>query len=273
MSAEIEFKSPEDMTKLEAQVAEGVTMIARLKKEMTLAVVGQSSLIDSLLIGLLSDGHVLVEGVPGLAKTTIIKHLTECVQAEFQRIQFTPDLLPADVVGTQIYSQKTGEFTTRKGPVFTNILLADEINRCPPKVQSALLEAMQEHQVTLGEATHHLPEPFLVMATENPVESEGTYPLPEAQVDRFMIKAYIDYPTANEELEILEFIANVEGGEGLRVFEGSSVCDSGGYQGVGAVYFGASYFDDVRGRRRGHLELRHRKRNYRNGSSSVGILD
>ncbi len=208
MSAEIEFKSPEDMTKLEAQVAEGVTMIARLKKEMTLAVVGQSSLIDSLLIGLLSDGHVLVEGVPGLAKTTIIKHLTECVQAEFQRIQFTPDLLPADVVGTQIYSQKTGEFTTRKGPVFTNILLADEINRCPPKVQSALLEAMQEHQVTLGEATHHLPEPFLVMATENPVESEGTYPLPEAQVDRFMIKAYIDYPTANEELEILEFIAN-----------------------------------------------------------------
>ncbi len=200
--------SPEEMEAIETQVADGNKLINRLKKEMSLAIVGQQGLIDSLLIGILSDGHVLVEGVPGLAKTTIIKHLSECIQAQFHRIQFTPDLLPADVVGTQIYSQKTGDFTTRKGPVFTNILLADEINRCPPKVQSALLEAMQEHQVTLGETTYPLPEPFLVMATENPVESEGTYPLPEAQVDRFMIKAYIDYPTAEEELQILEFIAN-----------------------------------------------------------------
>jgi len=200
--------SPEEMEAANRRIADGNAMITKLKTEMALAVVGQMGLIDNLLIGLLTDGHVLVEGVPGLAKTTIIKHLSECIQAQFHRIQFTPDLLPADVVGTLIYSQKTGEFETRKGPIFTNILLADEINRCPPKVQSALLEAMQEHQVTLGDETHHLPEPFLVMATENPIEHEGTYPLPEAQIDRFMIKAYVDYPNSQEEYEILEYIAN-----------------------------------------------------------------
>lgn len=202
--------NPDEMAALEKIVAEGGELIASVKKEMALAVVGQIGLIDSLLMGLLSDGHVLVEGVPGLAKTTIIKHLSECIRAQFHRIQFTPDLLPADVVGTLIYSPKTSEFVTRKGPVFTNILLADEINRCPPKVQSALLEAMQEHQVTLGDETFALPEPFLVMATENPVESEGTYPLPEAQIDRFMFKAYVDYPNEEEELQILEYIANEE---------------------------------------------------------------
>ncbi len=200
--------SPAEMEAINRKITVGNALIQKLKDEMALAVVGQTALIDSLLIGLLTDGHVLVEGVPGLAKTTIIKHLAECIQAQFHRIQFTPDLLPADVVGTLIYSQKSGEFETRKGPIFTNILLADEINRCPPKVQSALLEAMQEHQVTLGDETHPLPEPFLVMATENPIESEGTYPLPEAQIDRFMIKAYVDYPSGEEEYQILEYIAN-----------------------------------------------------------------
>jgi MoxR-like ATPase len=200
--------SPEKMAEINKQIQVGHALIGKVKAEMALAVVGQTGLIDSLLLGLLSDGHVLVEGVPGLAKTWIIQHLSECIQAQFHRIQFTPDLLPADVVGTLIYSQKTSEFETRKGPIFTNILLADEINRCPPKVQSALLEAMQEHQVTLGDHTYPLPEPFLVMATENPIEQEGTYPLPEAQIDRFMIKAYVDYPTAEEEYQILEYIAN-----------------------------------------------------------------
>jgi len=201
---------PAEMEAMAQRIKEGNGMVARLKEEIALAVVGQVGLIDNLLIGLLTDGHVLVEGVPGLAKTTIIKHLASCIQAKFHRIQFTPDLLPADVLGTLVYNPKTTEFVTRRGPVFTNILLADEINRCPPKVQSALLEAMQEHQVTLGEETHHLEEPFLVMATENPIEHEGTYPLPEAQIDRFMIKAYVDYPSEEEELQILEYIANEE---------------------------------------------------------------
>lgn len=166
-------------------------------------IVGQKHLVDSLLIGLLSDGHILLEGVPGLAKTLAIKTLAQLVNTEFSRIQFTPDLLPADVIGTLIYSQKTESFQVKKGPVFSNFILADEINRAPAKVQSALLEAMQEHQVTIGSTTFDLPSPFLVMATQNPIEQEGTYQLPEAQVDRFMLKVIIDYPTIEEEKQII----------------------------------------------------------------------
>ena len=166
---------------------------------MNQVIVGQKHLIDSLLIGLLSDGHILLEGVPGLAKTLAIKTLSELIDSRYSRIQFTPDLLPADVIGTQIYSQKDESFNVKKGPIFANFVLADEINRAPAKVQSALLEAMQEHQVTIGDQTFKLPEPFLVMATQNPVEQEGTYTLPEAQVDRFMLKVMIDYPTLEEE--------------------------------------------------------------------------
>ena len=166
-------------------------------------IVGQKHLVDSLLIGLLSDGHILLEGVPGLAKTLAIKTLAQLVNTEFSRIQFTPDLLPADVIGTLIYSQKTESFQVKKGPVLSNFILADEINRAPAKVQSALLEAMQEHQVTIGSTTFDLPSPFLVMATQNPIEQEGTYQLPEAQVDRFMLKVIIDYPTIEEEKQII----------------------------------------------------------------------
>ncbi|MEM6822727.1 MAG: MoxR family ATPase [Verrucomicrobiota bacterium] len=196
-------------------VQEGGAYIQQIRDEMAQAVVGQKHLIDGLLIGLLTNSHVLLEGVPGLAKTTTVKALASCVEAQFQRIQFTPDLLPADVVGTLIYNPKTTEYTTKFGPIFTNILLADEINRCPPKVQAALLEAMQEQQVTLGEQTYALPSPFLVLATENPVEQDGTYPLPEAQVDRFMLKVYVDYPTAEEERQILDYIADGQGKQAL----------------------------------------------------------
>ena len=174
-----------------------------LRSEMGKVIVGQEHLVDTLLIGLLSNGHILLEGVPGLAKTLAITTLAKAVTADFSRIQFTPDLLPADVVGTLIYSQKSEEFTVKKGPVFANFVLADEINRSPAKVQSALLEAMQERQVTIGDKTYRLPEPFLVLATQNPLEQEGTYPLPEAQVDRFMLKARISYPQREEELAIV----------------------------------------------------------------------
>ncbi len=174
-----------------------------LKMEMGKVIVGQKAMIDRLLIGLLGNGHILLEGVPGLAKTTAIKTLAATMHALFHRIQFTPDLLPADLVGTMIYNQKTGDFQTRQGPVFANFILADEINRSPAKVQSALLEAMQERQVTIGDQTYKLPDPFLVMATQNPIEQEGTYPLPEAQVDRFMLKVTIDYPARDEELRIM----------------------------------------------------------------------
>lgn len=170
---------------------------------MNQVIIGQQHLIDSLLIGLLSDGHILLEGVPGLAKTLAIKTLSQLIDAQYSRIQFTPDLLPADVVGTQIYSQKDETFQVKKGPVFANFVLADEINRAPAKVQSALLEAMQEHQVTIGEKTFALPTPFMVMATQNPIEQEGTYMLPEAQVDRFMLKVVIDYPTLEEEKRVI----------------------------------------------------------------------
>jgi MoxR-like ATPase len=178
-----------------------------LQMEIGKVIVGQKYMVERLLVGLLSNGHILLEGVPGLAKTLSVKTLAASIQAKFQRIQFTPDLLPADLVGTMIYNQKDGSFQTRKGPIFANFILADEINRSPAKVQSALLEAMQERQVTIGEQTFKLPEPFLVLATQNPIEQEGTYPLPEAQVDRFMLKVRIGYPSKDEELQIMR--ANV----------------------------------------------------------------
>ncbi len=181
-----------------------------LRAEMGKVIVGQAHLVDTLLIGLLSNGHILLEGVPGLAKTLAITTLAKAVDADFSRIQFTPDLLPADLLGTLIYSQKSEEFMVKKGPIFANFILADEINRSPAKVQSALLEAMQERQVTIGDETHPLPKPFLVLATQNPLEQEGTYPLPEAQVDRFMLKALIHYPKRQEEREIIRM--NLNGG-------------------------------------------------------------
>ncbi len=186
------------------QVKASQETIERLFLEIGKVIVGQRHLIERLLIGLLADGHVLLEGVPGLAKTMSVKTLAQSINAKFQRIQFTPDLLPADLIGTLVYSPKDGTFSTKKGPIFANIILADEINRAPSKVQSALLEAMQEHQVTIGETTFPLPEPFLVLATQNPIEQEGTYPLPEAQVDRFMMKLIVTYPNKKEEKEILE---------------------------------------------------------------------
>ncbi|HTL70614.1 MAG TPA: AAA family ATPase [Candidatus Eisenbacteria bacterium] len=193
------------------QVAEKVekesASIRALQAEIGKVIVGQAYLVERLLLCLLADGHVLLEGVPGLAKTLSVKTLAQAVNTDFQRIQFTPDLLPADLLGTLIYNPKTGEFTTKKGPLFSHIILADEINRAPAKVQSALLEAMQERQITLGGQTYKLEDPFLVMATQNPIEQEGTYPLPEAQVDRFMMKLKITYPKKNEELEIMERMA------------------------------------------------------------------
>ena len=188
----------------------GRELAQRIRTELQKRVVGQEAMIDRLLIGLLTGGHVLLEGVPGLAKTLTVRSVADAMSATFERIQFTPDLLPADVVGTMIYNQRTGDFTARRGPIFANILLADEINRAPPKVQSALLEAMQEHQVTLGGETFTLPKPFLVLATQNPIEQEGTYPLPEAQVDRFMLKLRVGYPSKTEEKEIMRRMAGRE---------------------------------------------------------------
>ncbi|WP_337775597.1 MoxR family ATPase [Prevotella pectinovora] len=192
-----------DIRELNILIEQQSAFITSIKRGMEGVIVGQKHLVDSLLIGLLSDGHILLEGVPGLAKTLAIKTLAQLVNTEFSRIQFTPDLLPADVIGTLIYSQKTESFQVKKGPIFSNFILADEINRAPAKVQSALLEAMQEHQVTIGSTTFDLPSPFLVMATQNPIEQEGTYQLPEAQVDRFMLKVIIDYPTIEEEKQII----------------------------------------------------------------------
>jgi MoxR-like ATPase len=188
----------------------GQELTQRITRELHKRVVGQEQMIERLLIGLLTGGHVLLEGVPGLAKTLTVKSLADTIHASFERIQFTPDLLPADVVGTMIYNQGSGEFTARRGPIFANIVLADEINRAPPKVQSALLEGMQERQVTLGGETHPLPNPFLVLATQNPIEQEGTYPLPEAQVDRFMLKLHITYPDRAMEKEIMKRMAGRE---------------------------------------------------------------
>lgn len=192
-----------DIRELNALIQQQSNFVTNLTAGMDRVIVGQKHLVDSLLIGLLSDGHILLEGVPGLAKTLAIKTLSSLIDSQFSRIQFTPDLLPADVVGTMIYSQKEESFQVKKGPVFANFVLADEINRAPAKVQSALLEAMQEHQVTIGDDTFKLPKPFLVMATQNPVEQEGTYPLPEAQMDRFMLKVVIGYPTIEEEKKIM----------------------------------------------------------------------
>src|SRR5574341_94548 len=188
----------------QTQKPENGKPMERVLYEVKKVIVGQDHLLERLVVALLARGHILVEGVPGLAKTMAIKTLAEAIGGEFKRIQFTPDLVPADLVGTRIYNQKTGEFTTSLGPVFTNLLLADEINRAPAKVQSALLEVMQEYQVTIGRETHKVPKPFLVMATQNPIETEGTYPLPEAQVDRFMMKVVIGYPNEREEFVIVE---------------------------------------------------------------------
>lgn len=196
-----------DMQALGEKIEKSSAFIEDIYKELDKVIVGQRYMIDRLLIGLLADGHVLLEGVPGLAKTLTVSSLAKVISTKFQRLQFTPDLLPADLIGTLIYNQKEAEFTVKKGPIFANIILADEINRSPAKVQSALLEAMQELQVTIGETTFPLDEPFLVLATQNPVEQEGTYPLPEAQVDRFMMKINIDYPTESEELEIMRRMA------------------------------------------------------------------
>jgi MoxR-like ATPase len=202
-------KSAEDIRQLNDRIAHASKFIDTLSKEVGKVIIGQSYMFDRLLIGLLSNGHVLLEGVPGLAKTLTIKSLSQAIHAKFSRIQFTPDLLPADVIGTMIYNQQKNEFVVRKGPIFANLILADEINRAPAKVQSALLEAMQERQVTLGDSSFKLDEPFLVLATQNPLEQEGTYPLPEAQVDRFLMKVVVGYPTRDEEQLIIR--QNVEG--------------------------------------------------------------
>src|SRR6478735_2246298 len=198
-----------DIRELNERIQRESAFVDLLSTEMDKVIVGQKHMVERLLIGLLSNGHILLEGVPGLAKTLAINTLAKCVDGQFSRIQFTPDLLPADLIVTQIYSQKQETFSIRKGPIFANFVLADEINRAPAKVQSALLEAMQEKQVTIGVQTFKLPNPFLVLATQNPIEQEGTYPLPEAQVDRFMLKVLIDYPDRGEELTILDRMGSI----------------------------------------------------------------
>jgi len=197
-----------DITRAKERIAEQSKSVRSLKQEVAKVIVGQDYMVDRILVGLLTNGHILLEGVPGLAKTTAVKCVADAIAVKFQRLQFTPDLLPADLIGTQIYNPKDAAFAVRKGPIFANIILADEINRAPAKVQSALLEAMQERQVTIGEETFALPAPFLVIATQNPIEQEGTYPLPEAQVDRFMLKLKITYPTKAEEKTIMQRIAS-----------------------------------------------------------------
>ncbi len=197
------MNNPVDIRELQDRIERESSFVDALTMGMSTQIVGQKHLVECLLIGLLSDGHILLEGVPGLAKTLAIKTLADLIKADFSRIQFTPDLLPADVLGTQIYSQKNEEFRIKKGPIFANFVLADEINRAPAKVQSALLEAMQERQITIGEQTFRLDDPFLVLATQNPIEQEGTYPLPEAQTDRFMMKVVIGYPKKEEEQQII----------------------------------------------------------------------
>lgn len=197
------LQTSDDIQQLSERIEQSAMFLDRIKVEIKKKIVGQQNMVDKLLIGLLSNGHILLEGVPGLAKTLAIKSLAQSIKASFSRIQFTPDMLPADVIGTMIYNQQKGEFMVRKGPIFANLILTDEINRAPAKVQSALLEAMQERQVTIGDQTFHLDQPFLVLATQNPIEQEGTYPLPEAQVDRFMLKVIVDYPDREEEQLII----------------------------------------------------------------------
>ncbi|MFI5130085.1 MAG: AAA family ATPase [Chitinophagales bacterium] len=203
------LKTAEDIRQLNERISYAGQFVDKLREEVGHVIVGQSHMLDRLMIGLLSNGHVLLEGVPGLAKTLAIKSLAQAIHAQFSRIQFTPDLLPADVIGTMIYNQQRNEFVVRRGPIFANFILADEINRAPAKVQSALLEAMQERQVTIGDTTYKLEEPFLVLATQNPLEQEGTYPLPEAQVDRFIMKVVVNYPKMQEEQQIIR--QNVQG--------------------------------------------------------------
>lgn len=204
------LKTADDIRQLNERITHAGQFTDKLRSEISHVIVGQNHMLDRLLIGLLSNGHVLLEGVPGLAKTLTIKSLAQAIHAQFSRIQFTPDLLPADVIGTLIYNQQRNDFVVRKGPIFANFILADEINRAPAKVQSALLEAMQERQVTIGDTTYKLDQPFLVLATQNPLEQEGTYPLPEAQVDRFIMKVIVDYPSMKEEQMILR--QNASGG-------------------------------------------------------------
>lgn len=199
-----------DIKAINEKIIKESEFVEKIINEVSKVIVGQSYMVERLLIGLLANGHILLEGVPGLAKTLTVKTLSNTVDTKFQRIQFTPDLLPADLLGTLIYNQRDGEFTTKKGPIFSNLILADEINRSPAKVQSALLEAMQERQVTIGENTFKLGDPFLVLATQNPIEQEGTYPLPEAQVDRFMLKLSVGYPSPEEEIEIMRRVTKTE---------------------------------------------------------------
>lgn len=222
MAAE-ELKQKTTIEELKHRIEEKHLLVSSIRNEIGKVLVGQRELIDGLLIGLFTKGHILIEGVPGLAKTSAVKALAATVQANFKRIQFTPDLLPADLIGTEVYRPKTGDFTIKKGPLFHNIILADEINRAPSKVQSALLEAMQEQQVTIGEETFRLPDPFLVLATQNPIEQEGTYPLPEAQVDRFMLKLIIDYPDKTEEKEIMKRVGFEDAVEVRQVLDPSEL--------------------------------------------------
>jgi len=216
-------KAELDVAKLNETVRAEALAVQAAVDEIKKVIVGQKGLIDRLMVALLCRGHLLVEGVPGLAKTLAVRTLGQVLDLQFSRIQFTPDLLPADLIGTMVYQQKTGEFVARKGPVFTNLLLADEINRAPAKVQSALLEAMQERQVTLGLASHPLPEPFVVFATQNPIEQEGTYPLPEAQIDRFLLKARVDYPRREEERQILDRMITGEAPRVARLLKADAV--------------------------------------------------
>jgi MoxR-like ATPase len=216
------------LDELKARIEEKHLLIGSIKTEIGKVIVGQHDLTEGLLIGLFTKGHILIEGVPGLAKTSAVKALAETVRADFKRIQFTPDLLPADLIGTEIYRPKTGDFYVKKGPIFHNIILADEINRAPSKVQSALLEAMQERQVTIGDTTFPLSDPFLVMATQNPIEQEGTYPLPEAQVDRFMMKLVIGYPDKTEEKEIMRRVGFEKIHDILQVIDPSQIDEIAG---------------------------------------------
>jgi len=219
--------SQQDVSALEQQVQQHAEPFAQLREQMHRVIVGQEELLDGLIMGLLCNGHILIEGVPGLAKTTAVSCLASGIRTGFQRIQFTPDLLPADLIGTLIYRPNDGEFSVKKGPIFSNIVLADEINRAPAKVQSALLEAMQERQVTIGDETFRMDDPFLVLATQNPIEQEGTYPLPEAQVDRFMMKVVVSYPDAAEERTILDRMARTGGGSEIEpVMQPSQISDA-----------------------------------------------